>query len=527
MTLYTSDVLILGSGIAGLFAALRLAEQGNVTLLTKKEASEANTQYAQGGIAAVLDAHDSFDSHIADTLKTGCGLSKPEVVEYVVRRGPEMIAALCQIGVDFSQTFPSENPAKNINQNFSLALEGGHSKRRVLHAGDFTGREIERALLKAVKMHPRIRLLEHTIAIDLILREGRAVGVYALDDRSGAVETFSAKAVVLATGGAGKVYLYTSNPDIATGDGMAMAKRAGAPLVNMEFVQFHPTCLYHPKAKSFLLSEALRGEGAILKTVDGRRFMENIHPLKELAPRDVVARAIDMELKKSGRDYVLLDISHKPAEFIRARFPTIYETCLQYGFDLSQWPIPVVPAAHYFCGGVPVNLAGETPIAGLYAIGETAHTGLHGANRLASNSLLEAVVFADSAASAIHRSLPALPAPASDIPPWNPGLAKPSEEQVVVAQTWHEIRWLMWNYVGIVRSTKRLLRAKKRIDILKDEIAEYYWSATVTRDLIELRNILTVAEAIVASALTRHESRGLHEMADYPNLSPETKDTAI
>lgn len=516
--MFTSDVLIIGSGIAGLFAALKLADKAQVAVLTKKEAFEANTQYAQGGIASVLAKDDSFESHIEDTLRTGAGLAKREVVEFVISRGPAMIEELCRLGVRFSATAES---------GFSLGLEGGHSKRRVLHAGDLTGREIERALLAAIRAHPNIRVYEHRAAIDLIRHGDACVGAYALDTLSNTVDTHLAKVTILATGGAGKVYLYTSNPDIATGDGMAMAKRAGSALVNMEFVQFHPTCLYHPKAKSFLISEAIRGEGAILKTVEGQRFMQEVHPLKELAPRDVVARAIDTELKRSGQPYVLLDISKEDPTFVRTRFPHLCETCAKFGYDLTREAIPVVPAAHYFCGGVPVKRTGETAIPRLYAIGEVSHTGLHGANRLASNSLLEAVVYADAAANAIKSALPDYSPVPAGIPDWDPGHATDSDEQVVIAQNWDEVRRLMWNYVGIVRSTKRLTRAKRRIDLFKDEVLEYYWNFKITKDLIELRNLLCVADAVIESALKRKESRGLHHTLDYPNPLDEARDTEV
>ena len=514
--MYLSDVLIIGSGIAGLSSAIKLAEGAKVTILTKKEASEANTNYAQGGIASVFDRDDSLADHVADTLRTGDGLSRSDVVNYVISRGPRLVDELCQLGVRFSQT--EEN-------TFALGLEGGHSKRRVLHAGDTTGREIERALLATVRAHPNIRLLEHHTSIDLICSGERCVGVYALDNLSQTVKTFLAKVTILATGGAGKVYLYTSNPDIATGDGMAMAKRAGATLTNMEFVQFHPTCLYYPQAKSFLISEALRGEGGILKTVDGRRFMEAVHPLKELAPRDVVARAIDAELKRSGQEYVLLDISHEDPVFIESRFPNIYQTCLKFGFDITKEPIPVVPAAHYFCGGVEVTIHGESDIPGLYAIGEVAHTGLHGANRLASNSLLEALVFADAAAQRIQSTLAHVPPSPQDVAPWNPGNATNSDERVVITQNWDEVRRLMWNYVGIVRTTKRLARAKRRLELFKEEIQEYYWNFIITQDLIELRNLVCVADAVITCALARHESRGLHYTLDYPEHATEACDT--
>ena len=549
------DFLVLGSGIAGLTFALKVAPHGRVAIITKKNRAESNTNYAQGGIAAVTSKEDSFELHVRDTLQAGAGLCKEEVVRAIVREGPERIAELIELGMKFSER---EGPGPNGARELDLGREGGHSKRRILHAKDVTGREIERALLSAIAQRPNIEIFENHIAIDLIttqkLEQGgtgvppvqsvaanvrnpdagsgyviagqkgqagspryvnRCVGVYVLDRRTGLVETFAARSVLLATGGCGKVYLYTTNPDIATGDGVAMAYRAGAAIANMEFVQFHPTCLYHPRAKSFLISEAVRGEGGVLKTVEGVEFMDRFHPLKSLAPRDVVARAIDSEMKKSGADHVLLDITHQPAQFVTERFPNIYQTCLGYGIDITREPIPVVPAAHYQCGGVLTNVNGETEIAGLYAVGEVACTGLHGANRLASNSLLEALVCAHRAAIKVL-SHPAHPVD-SKIPPWQSGHATDADELVVVSHNWDEIRRLMWDYVGIVRTNKRLQRAQKRIAHLQEEIREYYWDFIVTSDLLELRNIATVAELIVTSALLRPESRGLHYNLDYPN----------
>lgn len=518
-----TDFLVIGSGIAGLSYALEVAPHGSVTLVTKKETVEATTNYAQGGIAAVVSSLDSIESHIEDTYRVGYGLCHRDVVETIIREGPERIRHLMEIGVRFS---------KKNEREFDLGQEGGHSQRRILHAKDQTGAEIEQALLDAAHNCPQLTILEHHFAVDLItLKQGRCVGVYTLDRKSGTVKTILAKITLLASGGGGKVYLYTSNPDIATGDGMAIAYRAGARLANLEFVQFHPTCLFHPEAKSLLISEAARGEGGILRLQSGKPFMEKYHPQQELAPRDVVARAIDTELKRTGDEYVLLDLTHKPASFLRERFPTIYQKCLQHGIDITSQPIPVVPAAHYFCGGVVTDLRGKTTLSGLYAAGEVACTGLHGANRLASNSLLEAAVMAHRAAVASIEEIKQLKANGYSplaIPDWDPGKAVDSDEQVVITQNWDEIRRMMWNYVGIVRSTKRLLRARSRIDLLREEINQYYWNFKVTTDLLELRNIATVADLIIQSALWRRESRGLHYNIDYPETKEEfQRDTIL
>ena len=517
------DFLVLGSGIAGLSFALKVAPHGRVAVITKKNKAESNTNYAQGGIASVTSREDSFEMHVRDTLQAGAGLCREEVVRAIVQEGPPRIQELIEIGMKFTER---EAAGPNGGRELDLGKEGGHSKRRILHAKDVTGREIERALLAAIAERPNVEMFEDHFAIDLISSqklgyagENRCLGVYVLDKRSGRVKTFAAPATLLATGGCGKVYLYTTNPDIATGDGVAMAYRAGASIADMEFIQFHPTCLYHPRAKSFLISEAVRGEGGILKTIDGREFMDGCHPLKSLAPRDVVARAIDTEMKKSGADFVVLDITHRTPEFIQQRFPNIYKTCLQYGIDITREPIPVVPAAHYQCGGVVTNVDGETEIPGLYAVGEVACTGLHGANRLASNSLLEAIVCAHRAAGKAASAR--LSAADYTIPQWQSGKATNPDEMVVVSHNWDEIRRCMWDYVGIVRTNKRLERAQKRIANLQEEIQQYYWDFIVTADLLELRSIATVAELIVRSALERPESRGLNYNLDYPQPNPD------
>lgn len=513
-----SDYLVIGAGIGGLSFALKAAERGRVLVLAKAEVTESNTRYAQGGIAAVWDeAHDSFEEHVADTLTAGAGMCRLPAVELTVRSAPAAIQELIGYGVQFSR---SEGGSE-----YDLGREGGHSQRRILHAKDLTGQEVVRALVERALAHPNITFLSQQMAIDLITTrrlgmEGadRVLGAYVYDVRSRQVGVYRAPVVVLATGGLGKVYRYTSNPDVATGDGVAMAYRAGAAVANMEFVQFHPTCLFHPHAKSFLISEAVRGEGARLITREGVRFMEKAHPMGELAPRDIVARAIDAELKRSGADCVYLDITHRDAAWIKDRFPGIYGQCLRFGIDITQAPIPVVPAAHYACGGVRTDLDGQTNIANLYAIGEVASTGLHGANRLASNSLLEALVFANQAIH--HVNAHPVVDPGYDLPSWNDLGALDSDEEVVVSHNWDEVRSLMWNYVGIVRTDKRLHRALRRIELLQQEIRSYYWEFRVTGDLIELRNLALVAELIIRSALARKESRGLHTTLDYPELVP-------
>jgi L-aspartate oxidase len=519
------DAIVVGGGIAGLSFALKFSRHGRVAVLSKRQRWEGATNYAQGGIASVFASDDSFESHVQDTLEAGAGLCRREAVELCVRQGPARIRELVELGVQFS-------PGRSGHE-FDLTREGGHTRRRIVHAQDLTGREVERALLAACdEQGGRIRFFEHTIGIDLISERvgtgfGRCVGLYALDIKSGAVETFLAPATVLATGGSGKVYLYTTNPDVATGDGVAMAFRAGATIGNMEFMQFHPTCLFHPHAKSFLISEALRGEGGILRLRSGATFMERYHPMGCLAPRDVVARAIDSEMKRTGDDCVFLDMTHCSRAFLMERFPNIYATCREFGIDMASQPIPVVPAAHYQCGGVVVNMDGETEIRNLFAVGEVACTGLHGANRLASNSLLEGAVFGARAAGVAIGRIRETPYDGT-LPLWDPGTAADPNDAVVVTHNWDEVRRTLWNYVGIVRTDKRLARAKARIDLLLQEIAEYYWNFKVTRDLIELRNIALVGDLAIRCATSRRESRGLHYTLDYPQtLDAWKRDTII
>jgi L-aspartate oxidase len=554
----SSDFIVIGSGIAGLSFALKAAEHGTVSILVKTTKNEGATPWAQGGIAAVFSKDDSFDSHIQDTLVAGDGLCREDAVRVTVTEGPKRVDELIRLGVPFSKTDDTNKSSANIHGAtddfpFDLTQEGGHHARRILHADDFTGRAISETLLRVASNHPNIRFFEHHVAIDLITntwlkkrrlkgvnvaQQGgthprrRCLGVYALDASKphekghDQIHTFVAPITVLASGGAGKVYLYTSNPDVATGDGIAMAYRAGARVANMEFTQFHPTCLFHPRSKSFLISEALRGEGGELINDAGEAFMRGQHEMGSLAPRDIVARAIDAEIKRRGVECVYLDMSAAVkahgADGVRKRFPNIYEKCLQFGIDITKDPIPVVPAAHYTCGGVATDLNGETSIENLFAIGEVASTGLHGANRLASNSLLEGVVFAHRAfeaclgrmkAGTLRSSRNATPDP---LPEWDSGRAVPIEERIDISHTWKEIRTLMWDYVGIVRTNRRLARARERLDLIRHEVNEYYWNYLLDRDLIELRNLLQVARLMVRSAQLRKESRGLHYNLDYP-----------
>ncbi|MFL0799096.1 MAG: L-aspartate oxidase [Agarilytica sp.] len=518
------DVLIIGSGAAGLSLALKLAKHCEVAVLSKRRMTEGSTWYAQGGIAAVLDDDDSVESHVQDTLDAGGGLCHRDAVEFTVRNSKKAIDWLVDLGVNFTKN--------EGNSDYHLTREGGHSHRRIIHSADATGKAVHSTLAERARNTPGLSLFEHHIAVDLIKQTDpsgpreRCAGAYVYNRDLDHVEVFTAKAVVLATGGASKVYLYTSNPDGNSGDGIAMAWRAGCRVANMEFNQFHPTCLYHPKAKSFLVTEALRGEGAKLKLPNGEAFMHKFHELAELAPRDVVARAIDYEMKRVGSDFVYLDISHKPKEFIEEHFPTVRENCLRYGIDITKEPIPVVPAAHYTCGGVAVNLKGQTDLKNLYAIGEASFTGLHGANRMASNSLLECIVYAKSAAEAIKETLNDI-APPSPPLEWDESRVTNSDEDVVISHNWDELRRFMWDYVGIVRTGKRLERATHRIKLLQKEINEYYTNYKVGNDLIELRNLVMVAELIIRSARKRKESRGLHYSLDYPDTTEVAQDTVL
>lgn len=527
-TMQQFDVLIIGSGLAGLSLALRTADHKKVCLVSKRSINDTASDWAQGGIAAVINDNDSTAAHIEDTLIAGAGLCDVAVTKLVAEQAKQAVDWLIEQGVGFTR--------EQDNSGYHLTREGGHSHRRVIHAADATGHAIQTTLSAKVNAHPNITVLENHIAVDLITTrkvthtkveiadDNSCLGAYVLDNETGKVITIAAQNTILATGGAGKVYLYTTNPDISTGDGIAMAWRAGCRVANMEFVQFHPTCLFHPHAKSFLISEAVRGEGGLLKLADGSRFMPEHDPREELAPRDVVARAIDFEMKKRGLDCVYLDISHKPLSFIESHFPNIYRRCLELGIDMSKMPIPVVPAAHYTCGGVMTDDKGRTDIKNLYAVGETACTGLHGANRLASNSLLECLVFGQTAAADILRQ-PTKPAP--ELPYWDESRVTDADEEVLITHTWEELRRFMWNYVGIVRTDKRLSRALHRIHMLRDEVHEFYSNFKVSNDLIELRNLLQVAELIVESAIARKESRGLHYSKDHPNLDADAIPTVL
>ena len=517
------DVLIIGSGLAGLSLALKLADQRKVAVITKKSLLEGASIWAQGGIATVLSLEDSLAEHIHDTMIAGAGLCDATTTRYVVEHARSAIDWLIEQGVPFTRD-------ANSDTGYHLTREGGHSHRRIIHAADATGQAVQETIAAKVLAHPNITLLEHYIAIDLItgkklgMPDNFCHGAYALNCLSDEIVTIAAHDTILATGGAGKVYLYTTNPDTSTGDGIAMGWRAGCRVANMEFIQFHPTCLYHPQAKSFLISEAVRGEGGLLRLPDGTRFMPWHDERAELAPRDIVARAIDFEMKKRGLDCVYLDISHRPVEFLQEHFPTIYARCLALGIDISRQPIPVVPAVHFTCGGVVTDLDGRTDVGNLYAIGETAYTGLHGANRLASNSLLECMVFADAAARDIlgkpqHKLIP--------LPQWDESRVTDADEEIVISHTWDELRRFMWDYVGIVRTNKRLQRAQHRIQLLHEEINEYYAHFHVTADLLELRNLVLSADLIVQSALSRHESRGLHYSKDYPDTLPQALPTIL
>ncbi len=527
---YLHDVLIIGSGAAGLGVALKLPGNLNVAVLSKGKLNNGSTYYAQGGVAAVLDETDSIEAHVKDTLNAGGGLCREDAVQFTVANSKDAINWLLELGVPFTRNTPEQE----LEQHYAyhLTREGGHSHRRIIHAADATGAAIFDTLLKHVRERDNVQLLEHQVAVDLIIQPAsaqqprRCIGAYVLNTETGEVDTHAARFVILATGGAAKVYLYTSNPDSACGDGIAMAWRAGCRVANLEFNQFHPTCLYHPQAKSFLITEALRGEGAVLKLPNGERFMERYDERLELAPRDIVARAIDHEMKRLGLDHVYLDISHKPATFIREHFPTVYRRCLKFGLDIAREPIPVVPAAHYTCGGIMVDQNGRTDLDGLYAIGETSYTGLHGANRMASNSLLECFVYAQSAAEHIgslqdSTGLPAQPAA------WDASQVTDSDEDVVISHNWDELRRFMWNYVGIVRTDKRLQRALHRVLLLHKEIDEFYSNYKVSPDLLELRNLALVAELMIRCAMQRKESRGLHFTLDYPDLLPVALETIL
>jgi len=526
-TTYIHDVLVIGSGAAGMTLALSLSKQYKIAMLCKDEPTEGSTYYAQGGVAAVLDEYDSVESHIEDTLVAGAGLCHKDVVQFTVEQSSGVISWLIELGVNFdTETGPDGR------QEFHLTQEGGHSHRRVIHAADATGREIALTLSGRLASHENVEIFKKYVAVDLITKDkvgqkGKTcLGAYALNLESGQVELFRAQFVILATGGASKVYLYTSNPDTASGDGIAIAWRAGCRVGNLEFNQFHPTCLYHPDARSFLISEALRGEGAKLVLPDGSSFMKKFDPREELAPRDIVARAIDHEMKRLGCDCVFLDISHKDPDFIKSHFPNIYKRCMDLGIDITRSPIPIVPAAHYTCGGIVTDMNGLTDVPNLYAVGEASFTGLHGANRMASNSLLECMVFARAAAEHIQQQ-PRTRLRKANIPQWDETQVTNSDEDVIISHNWEELRRFMWDYVGIVRTDKRLQRARRRVQLLQQEVTEYYSNYRISNDLLELRNLILVADLIIQSAIRRKESRGLHYTLDYPLLLDTPKDTIL
>lgn len=521
MAHYQTDVLIIGSGAAGLTLALRLDPQLHITLICKNELGEGSTYYAQGGVAAVMAEDDTLESHIEDTLVAGAGLCDRQAVEFTVKHAQECIQWLVDQGVSFTL---SDDPTSTIP--FHLTKEGGHTHRRIIHAADATGRAVSEILVSQVRKKNNIALFAEHMAVDLLKKDNRCCGAYIFDCKTHEIHTFSARCVVLATGGVSKVYLYSTNPNVSSGDGIAMAWRAGCSVANLEFNQFHPTCLYHPQARTLLLTEAIRGEGGKLRLPDGSTFMERFDPRAELASRDIVARAIDYEMKRLGIPCVYLDITHKPADFIKNHFPTLYQRCKEFGFDMTREPLPVVPAAHYTCGGVVTNLHGGTNIPQLYAIGEVAYTGLHGANRMASNSLLECFVFAFSCAQHINQTLSNIPYP-KELPAWDASQVTNSDEEIVVTHNWEELRHFMWDYVGIVRTNKRLARAQHRVELLAKEIQEYYSSFRLTANLIELRNLVLVADLIIRSAISRQESRGLHYNLDYPHTSSQFENPTL